>query len=292
MTDLVKLIDAFGGIATRQQVIAAGGTGYALTGAVRAGLIRRVRQARYASPHALPSAVVATRVGGLLAGPSAAESYGLWSGSDTRVHVSVGSNSSRLRTNYPPSFRVAPLSSDRGSREIRVHWLKGGAVPELGPECWRVPLSVCLRQVVEWCEPETAIACLDTAITSLHLSPSAIKAVFADASAAARLTASSARRGSDSGLESLFRQRMSRLLPLAQQVPIPGVGRVDFRVVGTDVLIEVDGREHHAGSDAFERDRWRDAELTARGFRVIRFSYRRIIHEWPWCERMVLAALA
>jgi len=292
MTDLVKLIDSFGGIATRQQLIAAGATGYELTGAVRAGRILRLRQARYATPGARPSAVVAARVGGLLAGPSAAATYGLWSGLDPRLHISVGSNSSRLRTNHPPSFRIAPMTADQGSREIRIHWLEGGAVPELGPECWRVPLGTCLRQVVEWCDRETAIACLDTAITVVPLSRRALMTMFADAASTARIVASSARAGSDSGLESIVRQRMSPLLPLAQQVRIRGVGRVDLQVVGTSVLIEVDGREHHAERDAFERDRWRDAELVARGYRVIRLSYRRIIHDWAWCERMVLAALA
>ena len=108
----------------------------------------------------------------MLAGPSAADSYGLWHGFDTRLHVSVGENSSRLRTNVAPSFRKLGqrLSPDTSNRSTVVHWLVDGAVPELGPECWRVPLPVCLRQMVEWCDRETAIACLDTALTEYRLS--------------------------------------------------------------------------------------------------------------------------
>lgn len=164
-------------------------------------------------------------------------------------------------------------------------------MPERGPECWRVPLETCLKQVVTWCDRETAIACLDTALTIARLLPRRLAAIFAEAPASSRLIVGAARVGSDSGLESLVRQRFSPVASLEQQVLIPTVGRVDFRVAGTTVLIEVDGREHHSAPDAFERDRWRDAELAARGFRVIRLSYRQIIHDWPWCERIVLAAV-
>src|SRR5690554_7481355 len=139
MVDPLTATNRLGGIATRQQLVAAGCSGYDLTRAVRRGVLRRLRQARYASSIALPDAVVAVRVGGMLAGPSAAKTFGLWSGFDTRVHVSVGQNSSRLRTNVPPSFKTIVISVDLMRRRVCLHWLKGGATPELGPECWRVP---------------------------------------------------------------------------------------------------------------------------------------------------------
>ena len=295
MSDVAALIDSLGCIATRQQVIAAGYTGYDLTRAVRTGTIRRVRQARYATPGASFDAVAATRVGGLLAGPSAASSYGLWSGMDTRLHLSVGANSSRLRTNLPPSFheRAVPLTPDTVGRRIVIHWLVGGAVPETGSECWRVPLPVCLRQVVSWCDRETAIACLDTSLTVLNLSRSGIAEYFRDSPAADRLIAGRCRPGSDSGTESLVRQHLEAIgIAHRQQVVIRGVGRVDFGIVGTRVVIEVDSKEHHGDPKAFERDRWRDGELLARGYIVIRLSYQRVTTDWPWCRRVILAAIS
>ena len=294
MPDPTPIISSLGRIATRQQLIASGCSGYDLTRAVRAGRIRRVRQARYATPDAPPDALAATRVGGLVAGPSAAHSYGLWAGFDTRLHVSVGANSSRLRTNIapgllPPRRRLTPDSS---GRSVVLHWLVGGAVPELGPECWRVSLSVCLRQMVEWSDPETAVACLDTALSVQKLSRRKLMAFFADASAPDRLIAGQCRAGSDSGTESLARQRLEALgIAIRQQVKISGVGRVDIGVVGTRIIIEVDSRKHHDDPDAFERDRWRDAELVSRGYVVIRLSYLRVTADWPWCVRTITGAI-
>ena len=288
-------VAALGGIATRQQLIASGFSGYDLTRAVRSGRLIRVRQARYAVADASPDALAATRVGGLLAGTSAADSYGLWSGMDRRLHISVGTNSARLRTNVAPSF-LAPrrsLTPDTSRRRVVIHWLIGGAVPELGPECWRVPLSTCLRQVVEWSDRETAIACLDTALRLTTLSPLDIDELFSDASAAERLIAAECRYGCDSGTESLVAQRFRGLgIAYRQQVMIPDVGRVDFGIRGTKIIIEVDGKRYHDDPAAYERDRWRDAELVKRGYTVIRLSYLRVTTDWAWCAGIVLATIA
>jgi len=287
------IIAALGGAATRQQLVAAGCSGYDITRAVRAGQIIRCRQARYILPTTPREVAAAVRVGGMLAGPSAARSYGLWAGTGRRLHISVGANASRLRTNVPPSFGYEPLTPDRSSYEIVLHWLQGGAPPELGPECWRVTLPVCLRQVVAWCDRTDAIACLETALTSQGWSSRQLASVFQSEPIASRLVVSAARAGSDSGPESLVCQRLRRRgVVLRQQVRIPGVGRVDIGVAGTRVIIEVDGRTYHEDSVAFEEDRRRDAELVARGYIVVRLSYRRVMDDWPWCERMVLAAIA
>ncbi len=292
MTDPVPIIDSLGGIATRQQLIARGCSGFDLTIAVRRGAIRRIRQARYSTPRASADAVVAARVGGMLAGPSAARSYGLWSGFDRRVHISVGANSSRLRTNYAPSFQPQVLTPDISDREILLHWLVGGAVPERGEACWRVTRETCLLQMVSWCNRETALACLDTALTRFRMSPSALITLFQNAPLSDRLLAHTCETGSDSGTESIVRQRLLDAgIRVTQQVQFQ-VGRVDMRVDGTRVLIEVDSREFHESDEARERDRIRDAELVALNFVVIRLSYRRVFEHWDWCLSMVRAAIS
>jgi very-short-patch-repair endonuclease len=45
------------------------------------------------------------------------------------------------------------------------------------------------------------------------------------------------------------------------------------------LIVEVDGFAYHAGRRAFERDRARDARLTASGYRVLRVTYRQIVEE-------------
>ena len=292
MPDPAPIIDSLGGIATRQQLIARGCSGFDLTIAVQRAEIRRVRQARYSTPTALPDAIVATRVGGLLAGSSAARSYGLWSGFDRRVHISVGANSSRLRTNFAPSFHPDVLTPDFADREIVVHWLVDGAVPELGPECWRVPLVTCLRQVVSWCEEEMSVACLDTALTKFYKSRSQLLQVFRGAPSTDQHISERCESGSDSGTESIVRQRLLAVgIPVIQQVQF-AVGRVDMRVKGTRILIEVDSREFHDAPEARERDCFRDAELVALDFVVIRLSYQRIVEDWSWCLRVIRAAMS
>ncbi len=94
----------------------------------------------------------------------------------------------------------------------------------------------------------------------------------------------------ESGTETLFWIRMRRWHP-RRQVRIGGVGRVDF-LFGERLVIEVDGEEFHTAAVEFERDRRRDAVLSALGYRVLRFSYRQVMERWPEVEAAVLAALA
>jgi very-short-patch-repair endonuclease/predicted transcriptional regulator of viral defense system len=54
---------------------------------------------------------------------------------------------------------------------------------------------------------------------------------------------------------------------------------VDFLWRARNLIVETDSREHHATLAAFERDRVRDAELATLGYRVVRFTHRRVSNE-------------
>lgn len=287
-----NVVTNLGGAATRQQLIAAGATGNEITRAVRTGQIVRIRQARYVTHETGLEIQVAVRVGGMLAGPSAARTYSLWAGFARGIHVAVAPNASRLR--LAPSVRgVTSSHSDRPRVPIELHWIDAGRVPERGPECWRVTFPECLKQSVNWLDREDALACLDTALTVHRLSRATLQRIFRSEPMRSRLIASLARRGSESGPESLVCRRLEALgLTVEQQVRLPGIGRVDMRIAGTPVLVEVDGRTYHDDPVSFENDRRRDAELAARGLIVVRLSFMRVATDWAWCERMVLAAIA
>jgi very-short-patch-repair endonuclease len=45
------------------------------------------------------------------------------------------------------------------------------------------------------------------------------------------------------------------------------------------LVVEVDGFAHHSDRKAFERDRRRDADLIAAGYRVIRITWRQLVSE-------------
>ena len=75
-----------------------------------------------------------------------------------------------------------------------------------------------------------------------------------------------------------------RVLDLLRAADIPpsatnaGVGRyqVDFLWRRERLIVEVDGFTYHASRAAFERDRQRDAELQAAGYRVMRVTWNQI----------------
>ena len=97
----------------------------------------------------------------------------------------------------------------------------------------------------------------------------------------------------ESELEDLVRAVLERYgLPLPERQRVLGddhpVGRVDFVYLDARLVIEADSRRHHTALLDADQDRWRDLELTAAGFRVIRVTWHQLVHE-P--ERFV-AALA
>ena len=98
-----------------------------------------------------------------------------------------------------------------------------------------------------------------------------------------------ARSDADSGLESILRLRLHRHgLSLKSQVPVPGVGVVDF-VIGDCLILEADGATH--GGANRHRDLVRDAVATALGFIPLRFDSAMILHDWPTVEAAILSTV-
>jgi very-short-patch-repair endonuclease len=72
--------------------------------------------------------------------------------------------------------------------------------------------------------------------------------------------------------------RAARLPRPATNVRVAGY-EVDFLWRGHSLVVEVDGFAYHATRQAFERDRVRDATLQAKGYRVIRITWRQLAAE-------------
>jgi very-short-patch-repair endonuclease len=91
-----------------------------------------------------------------------------------------------------------------------------------------------------------------------------------------------------------------RLLALirAAELPAPDVNvriggyEVDFLWRDQKLVVEVDGFRFHSSRTAFERDRRRDAQLEAQGYRVIRVTWHQIVSEPHATLVLVAQALA
>jgi very-short-patch-repair endonuclease len=91
-----------------------------------------------------------------------------------------------------------------------------------------------------------------------------------------------------------------RLLALIRSAQLPppdlnvqlGRYEVDFLWRDQGLIVEVDGFAFHSSRVAFERDRLRDAELQAHGWRVIRVTWRQIAHQPEAVVALLAAALA
>jgi very-short-patch-repair endonuclease/predicted transcriptional regulator of viral defense system len=64
-------------------------------------------------------------------------------------------------------------------------------------------------------------------------------------------------------------------------IPFPegGGAEADFIYKRRRLIVEVDGRDPHTTRQAFEADRRRDQQLTLLGWRVIRFTWRQVMHD-------------
>lgn len=138
---------------------------------------------------------------------------------------------------------------------------------------------------------ESFFASLESALHLGLVSRAAMLRIRGALPASARWLTDLAHSDSESGLESILRLRLHLIgIVLAAQVAIDGVGRVDFVLDGR-LILEVDGRENHAGRDRRHKDLVRDAAASALGFETLRFDYAQVIHEWPTVQAAIHAAL-
>lgn len=72
--------------------------------------------------------------------------------------------------------------------------------------------------------------------------------------------------------------RKAQLEPPETNVRLGGY-EVDFLWRAARLVVEVDGYAYHSSPGAFDRDRRRDAVLTASGFRVLRVTWRQLVRE-------------
>ncbi len=203
------------------------------------------------------------------------------------MHVLVPSNGSRLSD---PSSRFTPLIKDD---RIHVHWQGPDRVkPDLLRYSPVVDVPTALEHMAHCASVEDLVAAVDSALNQRKLRQRDVEAL------AARLPNALARAVLDcdgraqAGGESVVRFRLrAKGLRVEVQVHFDGVGRVDLVVEGR-LVIEIDGRIHHALHDQFTEDRRRDRALSLLGMSRMRLTYSQVFEDWTTTERAIMAELA
>jgi very-short-patch-repair endonuclease len=284
MNSISRSIRRRGGLAATFELHEDGHGRAALSAAAASGAVIRVRQGWYATPEIDPTLLEAVRVGGRLTCLSALDYYGYWTYPTADLHVAVDPHACRLRSRRSKITRLVDVDRPR----TRVHWRDVHA----GGDRFVLSPVACLADLLVCADVEVVSA---VAGSVLHLSPELAPAwhdLVRQAPFAKREPLAAVDGVCESGTESLFLMRMARFqLPLRRQVRIPSVGRVDF-LVGTKLVIEIDGAEYHTDPAKFEDDRRRDAMLSQLGYRVLRFSYRQVLYAWAEVEAAVMGAIA
>ncbi|UYO98034.1 endonuclease domain-containing protein [Microbacterium sp. M28] len=238
---------------------------------VDAGAIRRVRAGVFAANNADEAVVRAAAHGGALTCEAALKRHGVWTlTEEPRPHVWMGTNGRRH-----PHAGCTCVS----------HFFDGPTRFGLATA------ETALAHVHSCAGDEAFFTAFESAWRKGLLSRAARARIRDTLPESARWLVDLARADADSGLESLLRLRLHLLgIRLDCQVPIAGVGKVDF-VIGGRLILEVDGRKNHDGGSMRRKDLVRDASASRLSYETLRFDYAQIIHRWSTVQAAILAAL-
>ncbi len=254
---------------------------------LRDGELTRLRNGWFASRDADPDQSRAVRIGGRLTSYSALRQFGLWVMPDSRLHVSVAGNASRLRS---PDSRAAPFIA---KPDVCLHWAEHRMDTPTDSAIDGVKDS--LAQLIRCADRASAVATLDSALNGTSagkplVTMDDVAEILLQLPAAYAELRGLVDANAQSGLESLARLHLRSLgIRVRTQVPIRGVGRVDV-LIGDRLVLELDSRTHHLGS-GYETDRQRDLELFRQGFIVLRVSYHAVMHDWQSVQDAILLAV-
>lgn len=265
---ILRVAHRAGSVLPVRVLIAAGVSRHAITAAVGAGELIRVRKGWVALPEADPMMVEAARRSVVLTCVTQARRLELWTRCDQTPHVAahVGSGS-------------------RNAGGAVVHWT--APVVARAPDQLTDSIENVLALVAE-CQPfEDAVAAWESAVNKGMIARSAMSRLKLRPRARTVLAAMAP--FADSGLETIVRLRFHKLrIDVAVQIWIEG-HHVDF-LIGDRLVLQVDGG-HHMGKQRDE-DIEHDRALTLLGYHVMRVSYVQVIEEWPAVQAQVMRAMA
>lgn len=268
----LSILTTLGGLAQGTRLQQHGISRSALGHAVDAGRIEQLRPGLFAVLSLQASIRTAALHGGALTCRAALREHGVWVlGGDEHPHVWVG--------------RRGRIHDHAGCGCVS-HFFRGR--PPLGV----VDVETALIHLFHCAGDEAFFASYESAWRLRMLSAAARGRIRNALPARARWLIDIARPDADSELESLVRLRLHILgISVECQVEIPGVGRVDLVVDGR-LILEIDGKENHAGALQRHRDLERDAAASRLGMETLRFDYAQVVHDWPRVQAAIVAGIA
>jgi very-short-patch-repair endonuclease len=279
------------GVITRTQLdeLGIGKTG--ICNRARDGRLRRLHRGVYAvAPSLLPleghwlAAVLACGNGAVLSHRAAAALWGLRPSKSRLIDVTVPTRSGRQRRRGIVVHRSALPSAEVTRR-------RGIPVTTLARTLLDLA-EVVTRRALERATDEAErldLLDLDALDAVIGRNPGRVGAARLRKLRESHLVGSTITK---SELEELFLE-----LCRSHSLPSPAVNQrvgpyvVDFLWEEQRLIVETDGRATHGTRAAFERDRARDAHLTAAGYRVVRFTYRQVAHEPDTVARLLSSLL-
>jgi len=270
--DLRSWLRSRNGIAHRDDAADAGFTVFRIRSAIRSGAVRRIRSRWIALESAPIDLTDAAESGGAVTCVSLARRRGWWVPPDT---------DERLHLRMPPNG-VVRVS------DAHAHW--GRSLAPSRPRMLETSVEDALSDTASCFPVDQAVAIWESALRTESISLDSLRTVRWRTPAARRCL-ELLRPGTDSSLETVFHVRLSPWgVRLRFQVQLAG-HPVDF-LIGTHLVIQVDGWSFHSSSADRSRDLAHDAELRMRGYTVLRFSYAQIIYDWEHIERTLAGAVS
>ena len=279
------------GVVSLPQILAAGAGHGAVQRRVRAGRLHRLFPGVFAVGHPAVSplgrhlaATLACGDDAVLSHRAAAHLHGVWT------------------SRFAPPEVTIPGTRRRGPAGIRAH--RGRLDPADVTTVDGIRVTTVARLLLDLAEGLAVahlVAVVDRCQARRLYDPDAVRAVIGRGAGRRGLRTLTRAlmivRPQDVLTRSELERRALRLLADAG-IATPEVneklGRYEVDLLWRDrgLVVELDGREWHDTADAFERDRRRDADLMASGWRVMRLTWRQVVNEPRWVAGRLRAALA
>lgn len=272
------------GIGHRDDASDAGFTPSHVRAAIRSGSVRRIRAKWIALDSAAPELVTAAFAGGALTCTTLARRRGWW----VPPGVTEKSKGDEKPSTIEKVHLHLPVHESLRADDVTAHWAK--PLTPRHPRMLEASVEDALSDVAPCFEIDQAVATWESAIRTTSTTLESLRSVRWR-SAAARRCLLHVRPGTDSSLETVFHVRLSAWgVRLRLQVQLAG-HPVDF-LIGTHLVVQIDGWSFHSSSADRTRDVAHDAELRMRGYTVLRFSYPQVMFNWEHVEHVLASAIS